>query len=135
VISYEENQGHQWTWIASRYRYFWNYHESPLNFQVHGLYQLAYEGIRHSNKYELVPPDEDGILDGMTSDFAINQWNFWWKSNEFDWWMGERRIIEGVVVLIALMLASGTYIVAEAAGVFSESSARPAEIPRPAEAA
>jgi hypothetical protein len=135
VIAYEEKQGHQWTWIASRYRYFWDPHESPLYFQLHGLYQLAYDGIRHSNKYELVPPDEDGILDGLTVNFAINQWNVWWKSDEFDWWMGQRKIIEGVVVLIALMLASGTYLTAEAAGVFSETSEKPAELPEPAEAA
>jgi hypothetical protein len=135
VISYEENQGSKWTWIASRYRYFWNIHESPLNFQVHGLYQLAYDGITHSHKYELVPPDEDPVLDGMTVDFAINQWNLWWKSNEFDWWMGQRKIIEGVVVLVALMLASGTYLTAEVSGVFSESSEKPAAVPVPAEAA
>jgi hypothetical protein len=135
VIAYEENQGHKWTWIASRYRYFWNIHESPLNFQVHGLYQLAYDSITHSNKYELVPPDEDSILDGLTVDFAVNQWNFWWKSNEFDWWMGQRKIIEGVVMLVALMLASGTYLTAEVTGVFTEVSEEVSDAPAPAEAA
>ena len=35
VIAYEENQGQEWSWISSRYRYFWDPHESPLNFQLH----------------------------------------------------------------------------------------------------
>lgn len=125
VISYEEQRGHQWLWIASRYRYHWDIRESPLNFQVHGLYQLAYDGLTHSNKYELVPPDEDPILDHLTVDYAINQWNFWWKSNEFNWWMGQQKIITVVVLLLSTMLASGTYLVGEVAGVFEEPEARP----------
>lgn len=124
VIAYEENQGYTWQWIASRYRYFWNIHESPLNFQVHGLYQMLYDDIRHSNKYELVPPDEDPILDRMTSDYAINQWNFWWKSDELNWWMGRDKIEASCAVLLALAAASGTYLAAEAGGVFDEPSSR-----------
>jgi len=121
VISYEENQGHTWSWFAARYRYHWNYHESPLNFQVHGLYALAYNGVFHTNKYEIVPPNEDPVLDQMTVDYAINQWNLWWKSDEFDWWMGRQKIIAMVTVLLALMGASGTYLAAEAAGAFEAS--------------
>ncbi len=124
VIAYEENQKHGWSWIASRYRYFWNVHESPLDFQVRGLYQLLYDGFRHSTKYEIVPPDEDAILDNMTVSYAINQWNFWWKSNEFDWWMGEQQIVAAVTCLIAIMLASGTYLAAESSGMFSTSEER-----------
>ncbi len=135
VIAYEENQGHGWTWIAARYRYFWNIHESPLYFQIHGVYQMAYDSITHSTKYVLVPPDEDPILDGMTVDFAINQWNFWWKSDEFDWWMGQRRIAEEVVALVALMVASGTLLVAEASGVFESAYEESVQDPLPAEAA
>lgn len=120
VISYEENQGQQWQWIAARYRYFWNVHESPLYFQLHGLYQLTYDTLQQSNKYELVPPDEDPILDKMTTDYAINQWNYWWASNEYNWWMGQDKIILVVVMLLGVMLASGTYLAAEAAGVFAE---------------
>ena len=124
VISYEESQGHTWEWIAARYRYHWNVHESPLLFQLHGLYQLAYDDVRHSSFYEIVPPDEDPILDDLTATYAINQWNFWWKSDEFDWWMGQEKVIVGVVFLVALMLASGTYLAAESAGIFSEWSER-----------
>ncbi|GAC1402538.1 MAG: hypothetical protein NVSMB52_16520 [Chloroflexota bacterium] len=120
VISYEENQGYKWDWIAARYRYHWNIHESPLNFQIHGLYQLAYDGLLHSHKYELVPPQEDPILDDMTLSYAINQWNLWWKSDEFDWWMGQQKIIAAVVTLLALMCASGLYLAAEAGGLFDE---------------
>lgn len=119
VIAYEENQGHLWDWIASRYRYHWNVHESPLNFQIHGLYQLAYDGLMHSHKYELVSPDEDPVLNGLTDSFAINQWNFWWKSNEFDWWMGQDKIIAAMVFLLATMVATGTYLAAETGGLFS----------------
>jgi len=124
VISYEENQGHPWDWIASRYRYFWNPHESPLNFQVHGLYQLTYDTVFHSHKYELVPPAEDPILDSMTTDYAVNQWNFWWTTNEFNWWMGERKIILGVVMLLATIISSGAYLAAEASDLFEPPAAR-----------
>lgn len=119
VISYEENQGYSWQWIASRYRYFWNPGESPLNFQLHGLYQLAYDDFLHRTKYELVPPDEDPTLDGITNTYAINQWNFWWTSNEFNWWMGQRKVILDVTLFLAIMAASGTYIGAETFGVFA----------------
>lgn len=119
VISYEENQGYTWQWISSRYRYFWDVHESPLNFQVHGLYQLAYDDFLHHSKYEIVPPDEDPILDGITNTYAINQWNFWWTSNEFNWWMGQSKVILGVVLFLAVMAASGTYIGAETFGAFA----------------
>jgi hypothetical protein len=132
VIAYEEARGHQWQWIASRYRYFWDYHESPLYFQVHGLYQMAYDTVFHSSKYELVPPDEDPILDKMTVDFAINQWNFWWTSNEFNWWMGEDKIILVVVMLLSVAAASGTYIAAEAGGLFDERAfGQPTDRPMP----
>lgn len=124
VVAYEESHGQTWQWIASRYRYFWNIHETPLNFQIHGLYQLVYDDLRHSAKYEIVPPDEDPVLDRMTTDYALNQWSFWWASNEFNWWMGEQKVILGVLVLISLMLASGTYLAAEASGVFEEESTR-----------
>lgn len=120
VIAYEENQGQEWAWISSRYRYFWDPHESPLNFQLHGLYQLAYDSVFNSTKYELVPPDEDPILDKMTVDYAINQWNFWWSANEYNWWMGEDKIVLGVVMLLGVMSASGIYLAAEAGGVFAE---------------
>lgn len=120
VISYEENQGYTWQWIASRYRYFWNPRESPLNFQLHGMYQLAYDDFLHRTKYEIVPPDEDPILDGITNTYAINQWNFWWTSNEFNWWMGQSKVILGVVLFLAVMAASGTYVGAETFGVFAE---------------
>jgi hypothetical protein len=128
VIQYEEKQGQKWQWIAARYRYHWNVHESPLLFQLHGLYQLAYDAIANSNKYELVPPDEDPTLDEMTVDYAINQWNFWWKSNEYNWWMGDQKIVAGVVMLLGIMLASGTFLVAESSGLFSEP-----RVPRRAE--
>lgn len=131
VIAYEENQGHKWQWIASRYRYFWNIHESPLNFQLHGLYQLAYDSLRNSSKYELVPPDEDPVLDGLTTDYAVNQWNFWWTTNEFNWWMGERKIAMGVIMLISTMLACGTYLTAEAAGVFAREAVASRQEPEP----
>lgn len=131
IIAYEENQGHQWTWIASRYRYFWNYHESPLNFQIHGFYNLAYDSLRNSNKYELIAPDEDPILDKMTVDYAINQWNFWWASNEYNWWMGEQKIALIVVMLLGIMTASGVYLVSEASGLFMVPVARRAAQPLP----
>ncbi len=134
VISYEEAQGHSWTWIASRYRYFWNIHESPLDFQLRGLYQMLYDGLRQSNRYEIVPPDEDSVLDNMTTNYAINQWNFWWKSNEFDWWMGQEKIVAGVTFLVAIMLATGTYLAAESLGVFDtpEERARQEKVPEAA---
>jgi hypothetical protein len=123
VIVYEEKQGQKWQWIAARYRYHWNVNESPLLFQLHGLYQLAYDGIMNSNKYELVPPDEDPILDNMTVDYQVNQWDFWWKSNEYNWWMGEQKIVAGVVMLVGIMMASGTFLVAESSGLFTEPRA------------
>jgi hypothetical protein len=113
VISYEENQGSTWQWIAARYRYHWNIHESPLIIQLHGVYQLAYDDFLYRTKYEIVPPVEDPILDDMTVTYAINQWNLWWASNEFNWWMGRDKIIEIATVLIALMLATGAYAVGE----------------------
>jgi hypothetical protein len=131
VIAYEENQGQEWTWISSRYRYFWDPHESPLNFQLHGLYQLAYDSLFHSSKYQLIPPDEDPILDKMTVDYAINQWNFWWSANEYNWWMGEDKIFLGVVTMLGIMAASGIYIAAEAGGVFSEPAVRIQDEPMP----
>jgi hypothetical protein len=118
VISYEENRGYEWEWIAARYRYFWNVRESPLYFQLHSLYQLSYDSVFHSDKYVLIPPPEDPILDSLTTDFAVNQWYFWWTANEFNWWMTEPKVIEGVVFLIAVMLAAGTYAAGEVAGVF-----------------
>jgi len=123
VIAYEESQGYKWQWIAARYRYHWNIHESPLVFQLHGLYQMAYDGITHSSKYDLVPPDEDGILDSLSTNYAINQWNLWWKSDEFDWWMGRQKIVAGMTMLIAIMLASGVYLVAETSGLLEEPRA------------
>lgn len=124
VISYEENQGHIWQWIASHYDYFWNYHESPLNFQLHGLYQMAYDSLLHSNKYEIVPPNEDPVLDNLASTYAVNQWSYWWAENEFNWWMGEDKVIGGMILLMGIMLASGTYIAAEAAGLFGREPRR-----------
>lgn len=124
VIAYEEQQGYKWQWIASRYRYFWNPHESPLNVQVHGLYQLTYDSLRDSKKYEIVPPDEDPILSRLPMDYAINQWNFWWASSEFNWWMGEQKIMLGVITLVSVMLAAGVYITAEASGVFAREPAQ-----------
>jgi len=129
VIAYEESQGYQWEWIASRYRYFWNVQESPLNFQLHGLYQMVYDSVLHSNKYELVPPDEDPILDRMTVDYALNQWNFWWKSDELDWWMGRQKIVAEVLVIVALALASGTYLAAEGGGLFDEPDRSESDTP------
>lgn len=126
VIAYEEQHGRAWQWIASRYNYFWTPQESPLYFQLHGLYQLGYDNFLHSSKYEIVPPDEDATLMGMTTNYALNQWNFWWASNEFNWWMGQNKVIEGVLLLLGMMCASGTYVIAEAAGVFaSEPSQTP----------
>lgn len=124
VISYEESQGQTWEWIASRYHYFWNWHESPLNFQIHGLYQLGYNSLFDSRKYELVPPPEDPILDDLTTTYNINQWNLWWASNEYNWWMGRDKVILGAVALLALMAASGTYVVGEATGLFSTPATR-----------
>jgi hypothetical protein len=120
VIAYEGAQGHQWQWIASRYRYFWNVHESPLDFQVRGLYQMAYDTVFNSQKYELVPPNEDPVLDKMTVDYAINEWNFWWTSNEFNWWLGEDKIALLVVALLSVAGASATYVAAEAVGAFDD---------------
>ena len=131
VIQYEGRQGHPWEWIAARYRYFWDPHESPLYFQLHGLYQMTYDTLLQSNKYEIVPPDENPTLDGVTTDFAINQWNFWWASNEFDWWMGERKIMLGMTALVSIMLAAGVYLTAEAAGGFAREPARSPEVPIP----
>jgi len=128
VIAYEENHGFKWQWIAARYRYFWNVHESPLVFQIHGLYQLAYDDILHSSKYELVPPDEEGFLVGLTNNYAVNQWNFWWKANELSWWMGNDKIVAGVVFLVAVMLASGTYLVAESSGLWQAPGERRREL-------
>jgi len=131
VISYEENRGEQWQWIAARYHYFWNVHESPLIFQIHGLYQLAYDSLRDSNKYELVPPDEDPTLDNLAGEYAINSWNFWWASNEFNWWMGERKIAGGMILLVSTMLACSTYLGAEAAGVFEREAVASRQEPEP----
>jgi hypothetical protein len=132
VISYEENEGYSWQWVASRYTYFWNPHESPLLFQLHGLYQLAYDTVRHSNKYELVPPDEDPVLSGLTDQYAINQWNFWWTANEFNWWMGTDKVVLIMMTLLSVLLASGTYIAAEAGGVFEpQVTAQRSETPVP----
>jgi hypothetical protein len=125
VIAYEENQGYKWAWIASRYRYFWNVHESPLNFQIHGLYQMAYDTAFHSSKYDIVPPNEDPILDSLSTDYAINSWNFWWASNEFNWWMGEDKIALVAIMLLCAMGATGTYVAAESGGIFDRES--PAE--------
>jgi hypothetical protein len=119
VISYEEAQGQKWEWIASRYHYFWNLHESPLDFQIHGLYQLGYDSLFDSRKYELVPPPEDPILDDLTTTYNINQWNFWWASNEYNWWMGRDKVILGATALLALMGATGLYAVGETAGLFA----------------
>jgi hypothetical protein len=120
VVAYEENQGREWQWIAARYRYFWDPHESPLYFQLHGLYDLAYDNFGHRTKYALVPPDEDPVLDNLASEYAINQWNFWWASTDFNWWMGPDKVFLGAVCLLALMAASGTYVAAESFGVFRE---------------
>jgi hypothetical protein len=120
VISYEEAQGQKWEWIASRYHYFWNVHESPLNFQIHGLYQLGYDSLANSRKYELVPPPEDPVLDDLTTTYNINQWNLWWASNEYNWWMGRDKVVLGVLALLALMGATGLYLVAETSGIFAE---------------
>ena len=49
--------------------------------------------------------------------------------------MGQRTIIEGVVMLVAIMLASGTYLTAEVTGVFTEVSEEVSDAPAPAEAA
>lgn len=123
VISYEENQGFKWQWIAARYRYFWNIHESPLLFQLHGLYQMTYDTVNHSNKYEIVPPDEDPILDKMTTDYAINQWGFWWASPELYWWMGDSKVLMMVIVLLSAAGASAAYIIGETSGAFAEQPA------------
>jgi len=131
VISYEENKGYEWQWIASRYRYFWNPQESPLNFQVHSLYQLAYDDVFHSTKYELVPPPEDPTLDGMTTDYAVNDWNFWWTSNEFNWWMGQGKVALGMIALLSIMAASGLYVASEASGIFESPIQRRSETPLP----
>jgi hypothetical protein len=120
VISYEEAQGQKWEWIASRYHYFWNVHESPLNFQIHGLYQLGYDSLANSRKYELVPPPEDPVLDDLTTTYNVNQWNLWWASNEYNWWMGRDKVVLGVLALLALMGATGLYLVAETSGIFAE---------------
>lgn len=124
VISYEENQGRTWVWIPSRYRYFWDWHESPLYFQLHGVYDLAYDSFAHSDKYDLVPPPQDRILDDLGATYAINDWNFWWAANANNWWLGEQKIILGVVFLLAVMGASGAYIAAETWDVFTQPAQR-----------
>jgi hypothetical protein len=131
VISYEEAQGQTWEWIASRYHYFWNVHESPLNFQIHGLYQLGYDSLFNSRKYELVPPPEDPVLDDLTTTYSINQWNLWWASNEYNWWMGQDKVVLGVIALLALMGATGVYMVSETTGLFMAPASRPQEQPVP----
>lgn len=125
VISYEEARGQPWEWIASRYRYFWNWHESPLYFQVHGLYQLAYDSAYDSRRYELVPPAEDPVLDDLTTTYNINQWNLWWASNEYNWWMGRDKVILAAMALLALTGAAGLYVAAETGGLL--------EVPVPAQ--
>lgn len=131
VIQYEQSQGHPWEWIASRYRYFWNVHESPLNFELRSLYDLGYDSVLHSTRYMIVPPAEQKIPDDLVANYAINQWNIWWASNEYNWWMGERKVILGVTILLSLMLASGTYIGAEVMGVFEQPSVRTGAQPLP----
>lgn len=131
VISYEEAQGQKWEWIASRYHYFWNLHESPLDFQIRGLYQLGYDSLLNSRKYELVPPPEDPILDDLTTTYNINQWNLWWASNEYNWWMGRDKVALGVVALVALMGATGVYMVGETTGLFATSAPRESDQPLP----
>lgn len=135
LVAYEENQGYQWQWVASRYRYFWNPQESPLNFQLHGLYQLAYDTVKHSSRYVIVPPDEDGTLDGILNEYDINSWNFWWASSELNWWMGPEKVTLALVVLVACMLGSGSYLMAEGFGLFEEPTSERRPMPVPAEAA
>lgn len=124
VIAYEESKGYTWQWIASRYRYFWIPQESPLYFQIHGLYQLVYDSALGSRKYEIVPPDEDAVLDRLSTDYSLNSWNFWWKADEFSWWMGRQKVVAMVTILAALALASGTYLAAESSGLFDEDAQR-----------
>ncbi|GAC1323478.1 MAG: hypothetical protein NVS2B16_06360 [Chloroflexota bacterium] len=131
VISYEENQGYKWSWVASRYRYFWDPHESPLNFQLHGMYQLAYDSWLHRTKYQIVPPVEDPILDRMATDYAVNDWNFWWTTNEFNWWMGQDKVALGMILLLSIMGATGTYVAADVAGWLEPSLQRRDETPIP----
>jgi hypothetical protein len=123
VIAYEEQSGYTWQWISARYRYFWNVNESPLDYQLHGLYQMAYDTLGGTNRYEIVPPDEDAILDGILNQYDINSWNFWWASKELNWWMGDQKVALALLALIAAMAASGVYLIAEAGGVFAEPSA------------
>jgi hypothetical protein len=124
VIAYEEAKGYPWQWQASRYRYFWNPAESPLNYQLHGLYQMTYDALLHTSHYEIVPPVEDGTLDNLSFQYSINQWNFWWKSDELSWWMGRQKIVAALLILAGLGLASGTYIASEFSGVWDEPEAR-----------
>lgn len=124
VIAYEENQGYDWTWVASRYRYFWNVQESPLLIQFHGLYQLAYDTVLGSNRYQIVPPDEDAALDGILNQYDINSWNFWWASEELTWWMGDAKVTLALMALVATMLAAGSWLIAESGGLFEEPTAR-----------
>jgi len=131
VIQYEQNQGHPWLWIASRYRYFWNVHESPLNFQLRSLYQLTYDSVFHSSRYVIAPPAEEKVLDDLANNYAINQWNIWWASNEYNWWMGEQKVILGVILLLSLMLAGGTYIGAELGGLFEQPAIQVGAEPLP----
>lgn len=131
VISYEEAQGQKWEWIASRYHYFWNPSESPLNFQIHSLYQLGYDSLFNSRRYELVPPAEDQVLDDLTTTYSINQWNLWWASNEYNWWMGRDKVVLGVIALLALMGATGLYAVGETTGLFAERLPRESREPVP----
>jgi len=132
LILYEETHKHPWMWIAARYDYFWTPKLSPLYLQLHGLYDMTYDTVFNSQKHIIVPPDEDSVLDNLTSEYSINEWNFWWASNEFNWWMGEQKVITICVGLIALMLASGAYLAAEAGGVFDlEAPRRTAPKPVP----
>jgi hypothetical protein len=124
LIAYEDSKGYEWQWVASRYHYFWNIHETPLNFQVHGLYQMVYDDLLHSTRYQIVPPDENPVLDNLTYDYALNQWNFWWKSDEFSWWMGRQKIAAMLAILIGAGLASGVYIAAESSGLWDQPLSR-----------
>jgi hypothetical protein len=125
LIAYEESKGYPWQWQASRYRYFWNPAESPLNYQIHGLYQMVYDAVLNSHRYEIVAPVEDGTLDNLVYGYSINQWNFWWKSDELNWWMGRQKVVAAMLALTATGLASGTYIASELGGLWDEPESRP----------
>ncbi|MGH2449588.1 MAG: phospholipid carrier-dependent glycosyltransferase [Chloroflexota bacterium] len=118
LIAHEEAQGYTWQWSAFRYRYFWNIHEMPIDFQLRALYQMSYDTVFHSKRFQIVPPDEDPILDDMAGDYELNQWYFWWGDNEFNWWMGQNKVIAGVALFSSVMLASGAYLGGEVFGVF-----------------